>query len=308
MTEEEEQQTDMSISSAIYFFLMASAMLLVLYLFIDQLRWVFTLLIVLSCIGCFSILVEDFLLQGFKPKSGDMLKYEIYIPCCGKTSVASILGTVSGIVFCGWWYITRNWILNNLLAIVLSITFLKTVRLTSLTPGILLLSLLFIYDIFWVFISPMFTRGGDSVMVTVATGLDVPIKLDMPHILIDQPTSSCSMLGLGDILIPGIFICYMARFGTEVVKSEVYYFGAIFAYTVGLLTCGGFLWLMNMAQPALLYIVPALIIAVFVIGGTRGEINQLREGIPPIERVPRNDEDRENLNKRDMEMMQITRS
>lgn len=116
------------------------------------------------------------------------------------------------------WYFTKNWMLNNLLGIILALTFLKVIRLTTLIPGLVLLGLLFFYDIFWVFISPKFTNG-KSVMVAVATNLDVPIKLLMPHITIDYPTSDCSLLGLGDILIPGIFITFMAKFGTEVVRT-----------------------------------------------------------------------------------------
>jgi hypothetical protein len=154
----------------------------------------------------------------------------------------------------------------------LSITFLKTLKLTTMMPGILLLGLLFFYDIFWVFISPLFTSGGQSVMVVVATGLDIPIKLVMPYILHSVPVQSCSLLGLGDILIPGIFICFMARFGTEVAKTSAYFYGAIIAYSIALLTCGACLFIFKMAQPALLYIVPALYIAVFSIGMYRGEI------------------------------------
>ena len=80
-------------------------------------------------------------------------------------------------------------------------------------------------------------------MVVVATGLDIPIKLVMPHITALYPTSACSLLGLGDILIPGIFICFMARFGFEVVKSSSYFYAAIIAYTLALLTCGASLWI-----------------------------------------------------------------
>ena len=50
-------------------------------------------------------------------------------------------------------------------------------------------------------------------MVAVATGLDIPIKLVMPHITNNYPNAACSILGLGDILIPGIFISFMTRFG-----------------------------------------------------------------------------------------------
>lgn len=188
--------------------------------------------------------------------------------------MASIIGTTIGLGLSIAWYITKKWWLNNILGLLLAITFLKTIRLTTMVPGLLLLGLLFFYDIFWVFISPVFT-GGSSVMLVVATGLDIPIKIVMPHLTNAYPTSACSLLGLGDILIPGIFIGFMARFGTEVKKSESYYYGAIIAYIISLLCCGASLWIFNAAQPALLYIVPALYVAVLLIGACRGEIKDL---------------------------------
>lgn len=163
-------------------------MLFALYVFIDVLRHVFTFLVILSCIGCTSILIEDILLQWFKPKDDSFLKKEIYVPCCGKVGIASIIGTIIGLALSIAWLVTKNWMLNNVLGLILSITFLKTVKLGSLIPGLLLLSLLFFYDIFWVFISPVFT-GGQSVMVVVASGLDIPIKLVMPHLTNAYPTS-----------------------------------------------------------------------------------------------------------------------
>ena len=129
----------------------------------------------------------------------------------------------------------------------MALTFLKTLRLTTLTPGMVLLGLLFFYDIFWVFLSPYFTTGGKSVMVAVATGLDIPIKLVMPHLTLDYPTSACSLLGLGDILIPGIFIIFLARFGFEVVNTTSYYTSALIAYALSLLACGASLYFFKAA-------------------------------------------------------------
>ncbi|KAL4307856.1 hypothetical protein AHAS_Ahas16G0320100 [Arachis hypogaea] len=51
---------------------------------------------------------------------------------------------------------------------------------------------LFVYDIFWVFLAP--------VMVSVAKSFDAPIKLLSPTA---DSTRPFSMLGLGDIVIPG---------------------------------------------------------------------------------------------------------
>jgi signal peptide peptidase-like protein 2B len=135
-------------------------MLLILYLFLDYLKDIFSILILVSCIGCASIIIEDFLIQGLNAKEDHFLNHKIQIPCCGNVSVGSILGTVIGVILSVSWYITHNWILNNTLALLLALTFLKSLRLTTLVPGLLLLGLLFFYDIFWVFITPYFTSSG----------------------------------------------------------------------------------------------------------------------------------------------------
>jgi signal peptide peptidase-like protein 2B len=221
-------------------------MLLFLYLFLDQIKWIFTLVITFSCVGCISIIVEDFLLQGLKPGENSYLKKSVKIPFYGDLTTASALGTLTGGILAGAWYFTHYWLLNNILAVFLALTFLKTLRLTTLIPGMVLLGLLFFYDIFWVFLSPYFT-GGKSVMVAVATGLDIPIKLVMPHITVDYPTSACSLLGLGDILIPGIFIIFLARFGFEVVNTTDYFNSALISYISALLACGACLYFFKSA-------------------------------------------------------------
>ena len=59
--------------------------------------------------------------------------------------------------------------------------------------GVILLCGLFLYDVFWVF--------GTEVMVSVAKGLNAPVKILFPKALGVKPIP-CSMLGLGDIVIP----------------------------------------------------------------------------------------------------------
>lgn len=86
-------------------------------------------------------------------------------------------------------------------------------------------------------------------------------------------------MGLGDILIPGIFISFMTRFGDDVARTQAYFYAAILSYSLALLACGASLWIFSAAQPALLYIVPALFIAVFLVGYSRGEIQKLKDGI-----------------------------
>ena len=106
---------------------------------------------------------------------------------------------------------------------------LKTFRLNKLAPGILILSVLFIYDVFWVFLSPYFF--GQSVMVEVATKIDLPAKLVFPGF---NEFSRGSLIGLGDLAIPGFYINYVTRFGFYH-KTQSYYYVHMLAYAMSLL-------------------------------------------------------------------------
>jgi len=76
------------------------------------------------------------------------------------------------------WVMTKNWILNNTIGISLIMITLKIIKLNSLKVSCILLISLFFYDIFWVFYSDrIFDK---SVMITVATMVDLPIKLEIP--------------------------------------------------------------------------------------------------------------------------------
>lgn len=117
-------------------------------------------------------------------------------------------------------------------------------------------------------------------MVSVATKFDVPAKLLMPHITNTYPTANCSILGLGDIVIPGIYIGFLIRFARVMTypHTKAYRNGSLMAYGFALLACGGCLIIYNQAQPALLYIVPSLFLATLCVGGYRKEFGKLRRG------------------------------
>lgn len=69
--------------------------------------------------------------------------------------------------------------------------------------GSIMLVGLFFYDIFFVF--------GTDVMLTVAKSIDAPIKILFPTDWSTEPPKF-SLLGLGDIVIPGIFMAMCLRY------------------------------------------------------------------------------------------------
>jgi len=170
-----------------------------------------------------------------------------------------------------WYVLTKHWISNNILGLSFSIQGIALLSLGSYKVGCILLGGLFFYDIFWVF--------GTDVMVTVAKSFDAPVKLLFPKQLFAE-TLSFSMLGLGDIVIPGIFIALLLRFDDSRIKSKissskVYFLTCYFAYLIGLISTIVVMHTWQAAQPALLYLVPACLGSSFLLAVLRGEVKDL---------------------------------
>ncbi|KAG2425833.1 hypothetical protein HXX76_013458 [Chlamydomonas incerta] len=130
-------------------------------------------------------------------------------------SVALALGLSSAELASGH----SNFTLNNLIATLVATDILQLIGPRSFrTAGLLLLGLL-VYDVFWVFGSPKVI--GDNVMLTVATSdvITGPTRILFPRIpgggSTAEPAAAAfpfSLLGLGDIAVPGLLACLALRY------------------------------------------------------------------------------------------------
>merc|ERR1711897_113429 len=84
------------------------------------------------------------------------------------------------------------------------------------------------------------------------------------------------MLGLGDIVIPGILVALMLRLDEHIKPgSKKYFLSTFVAYILGL--CGTIvvMHVFKHAQPALLYLVPACLGAPIFMALIRGDIKSM---------------------------------
>ena len=110
-------------------------------------------------------------------------------------------------IFVARYFVTKHWTMNNVMGICFCLQGIERFSLGTYRIGAILLVGLFFYDIFWVF--------GTDVMVTVAKSLDGPIKILFPRSLAVDAASGridMSLLGLGDIVLPGFFLALLLRF------------------------------------------------------------------------------------------------
>jgi len=291
--QEEELSVPVSPILVIFFVLCMCSMLVLLYFFFNQLVYVimamFCIASSLAMYSCFEPLVMASYQISWLPVL-KLPRCNIYL-CIVQLELRQLLLLLASVGTAATWFVFRktswSWIVQDLLGIMFSINMLKVLRLPSLKICTILLSALFFYDIFFVFITPLFMEGGKSVMVEVATGHSsdeqLPMVLKVPH-LSTSPSRVCyvnnySLLGFGDILVPGLLLSYAHSYDLLTGnKCKLYWCITNLAYILGLVATFISLFLMNSAQPALLYLVPFTLIPTIVVAGLRGELSAMWEG------------------------------
>ncbi|XP_041702182.1 minor histocompatibility antigen H13 isoform X2 [Coregonus clupeaformis] len=200
--------------------------------------------------------------QGSGETKEEIVNYEFDT----KDMICLVISTVVGV----WYVLKKHWIANNLFGLAFALNGVELLHLNNVSTGCILLGGLFVYDVFWVF--------GTNVMVTVAKSFEAPIKLVFPQDLLEKglAANQFAMLGLGDIVIPGIFIALLLRFDVSLKKNtRTYFYTSFLAYIFGL---GLTIWVMHTfkhAQPALLYLVPACIGFPVVVALLKGELTEM---------------------------------
>ncbi|XP_008778907.2 signal peptide peptidase-like 4 isoform X2 [Phoenix dactylifera] len=271
---------DINTTSAVLFVVLASCFLILLYKFMSH--WFVELLVVLFCIGGVEGLqtcLVALLSRWFKRAGESFIK----VPFFGAVSYLTLAVSPFCIAFAVVWAVYHSlsyaWIGQDILGIALIITVLQIVRIPNLKVGTVLLSCAFLYDIFWVFASKRWFH--ESVMIVVArgdrTGDDgVPMLLKIPRMF--DPWGGYSIIGFGDIILPGLLIVFSLRYDFAAKKTlrAGYFLWAMVAYGSGLLITYVALNLMDgHGQPALLYIVPFTLGTFLALGRKRGELGNL---------------------------------
>ena len=246
-----------------------------------------------TLIGSFSIgqLIEEKIIdkEPFKSLGEQDLftipKIPYFNPDGSKITKLNVCTFAFGLIIGFIYFMKKNWILNNILGMAFSIFGIENLMLGEYKVGLILLSLLFFYDIFWVFYTP--------VMVSVAKNIEGPVKLMFPKLqaaidLIKKEKGEdheyagkaydpreYNMIGLGDIVIPGVYVALMLRFDIYLykrakndfskfgfsLKNMKYFIITFVFYNLGIIITLSSMYFFNHAQPALLYLVPCTLIS-----------------------------------------------
>ncbi|KAJ8271674.1 hypothetical protein COCON_G00105330 [Conger conger] len=287
----------------IIFVALMSTMLVLMYFFYS---WLVYAIIAVFCLASAVALHTclDAIMERIGCPSGSFSFY-------GKDfSIRSLLLAAVSIGVAVVWGVYRNedrwiWILQDLLGIAFCLHFMKTITVSNFKICVILLSLLVLYDVFFVFITPFFTPNGESIMVQVALGpgstgtksddnfVEVPAEPTAPReklpVVMRVPRFSAwaqnlcamqfSILGYGDIIIPGLLVAYCHRFDIWTSSpKKIYFLSCTAAYFLGLIVTFVVMIMSKMGQPALLYLVPFTLLTCALVAWRRKEMRHFWAG------------------------------
>ncbi|EEB14651.1 conserved hypothetical protein [Pediculus humanus corporis] len=286
----------------------ASISLLIMFFFFDSMQMLFAICTAIIATVALAFLLLPMCQYIIRPCSdGNKISFGI----CGRFTGAELLSFSLAVFIVCIWILTGHWILMDAMGMGLCVAFIAFVRLPSLKVSTLLLTGLLIYDVFWVFFSSYIFNA--NVMVKVATrpaenpvGMvarrlhlggvvkDAP-KLSLPGKLVFPSMNHAghfSMLGLGDIVMPGLLLCFVLRYDAykksqlnhlgelgvpppKHLSNITYFHCSLLGYFLGLVTATVSSEVFKAAQPALLYLVPFTLLPLLTMAYLKGDLRRM---------------------------------
>lgn len=258
---------------AFIFVIIISCVLLLLFFFIKYMIIIYTLLFFFQSTMCLYYALKYFLktlLLRFNPELNSKRYLSFKISDYISISIALTLVVI--------YYLTRHWVLNNVLAFGLVFSVLSLLLFKNFKVCFWFLLCIFLYDTFWVFFSEK-VFNGDNVMSKVATSIKLPIKLEIPILFSTNPIKDCMLLGLGDIALPGLIVKYCKRFDSLSKTKHKYFLIALLLYVISVGLAMIMLFAFEHSQPVLFYISPMFIIGLMLKAYLHGELGLFWNGI-----------------------------
>jgi len=286
----------------------ASVSLLIMFFFFDSMQMLFAVCTAIIATVALAFLLLPMCQYIIKPCSDNK---KISFGMCGRFTGGEIISFMLSVSIVCVWVLTGHWLLMDAMGMGLCVAFIAFVRLPSLKVSTLLLTGLLVYDVFWVFFSSYIFNA--NVMVKVATrpaenpvglmarklhlgsfGRDAP-KLSLPGKLVFPSMHNSghfSMLGLGDIVMPGLLLCFVLRYDAykkaQLISTEAgvpppttfhnrisYFHCSLIGYFLGLLTATVSSEIFKAAQPALLYLVPFTLLPLLTMAYIKGDLRRM---------------------------------
>ena len=296
----------------LFFPIAGSFFLVCMFYFFEYISFVVLALMILTSVTSLSFFIQPILAHTLNSASPSSLVAQIFAtnvqtPVFGKVKRLTLFVVLASFSIVLTWLFIGGWTLNNLIAVSMAILVISLLKFPNLKVAAILLIGLFFFDIFWVFVSPFIfgdnvmseflknfdfllffwilislkrvsvaSKKGENPISILSNALHLPNyatkQLELPIKLL----SLYSMLGLGDIILPGLLSSFAFKMDRKLMNQNHSHFKIVlFGFSVGLFMAFFASHFYDSAQPALLYLVPSTLIPFTFFVWRNGNLSQV---------------------------------
>ena len=161
-------------------------------------------------------------------------------------SLFMIIGALLGFVFIIPWGITNDWVLSDIITIILFIAAINVLKVNKFKNGLFLLIMQIVIDIMWmIFFNYLFNRDYSTSQQYrddkqyndfFGSQMTLPLKIECVFIKPEYNVNSkCSWISISNLIIPCLLISYFNRYDNYV-NATIYSIMSILAYLIGIIT------------------------------------------------------------------------
>jgi hypothetical protein len=141
-----------------------------------------------------------------------------------------LIGVAIGLALCfGWWFSGKNWILNDIIALCITVVLIKTFKFVSFKIGFVSYILLNFVFILGAILTPFLHK--QNFMIYFLISVNNPLQFQMP-LIIPSYNQKCVFVSITSIFLPGLLVSYLRRFD-RCRTTNIYLIATISCYFVG---------------------------------------------------------------------------
>lgn len=257
---------------AICYVIIASILLLSLIYSQKVMILVFTVVMSILSTLAFALFFNELL-------TGNLLRYNIsklliQIPKIGKITLFFLLGILISIPMVVFWAITYNWILTDILTLIITAVCLKLIKFKNLKTATYFFCVEIFFEIVW---GVIFMFELDlSYDQFFSSDFTLPLKIEC---LTFESffNKKCVWISITNLVYPGLLLSYFNRYDASK-NFSVYYFFSLIAFILG-----NVIWIIvqsksNFATPSSIYSFSLMLIFTLILAHKRNENFELWNG------------------------------
>ena len=261
-----------NIKFTLFYIVLASILLITLIYSQTVMILIYMVILAIVSFFAFALFVNELL-------TGNLLRHNIsklliQLPKMGKVSLFFLVGCLMSIPIIVFWAITLDWILSDILTLILAAALLKIIKFKNLKTATYFFCVEILFEIIW---GVAFYFGLEiSYDQFFSSAFTLPLKIECLTFS-SFLNKKCVWISITNLVFPGLLLSYFNRYDASK-NFSIYYFFSLLAFILG-----NVIWVIiesrfEFSTPASLFCFSLMVIVTLILAHKRNENIELWNG------------------------------